>query len=292
MVENFPLFPEAASTVAGKVDALYFFLVVVCGAMALLVAALIVYFAVKYRRRPGNEVPVEYEPFHFMESGVIFSMLAIFMVMFLWGAKVFFEVARVPDDALDVWVTGKQWMWKFQHIGGQSEINELHVPVGRPVRLIMISEDVIHDFFVPQFRVHTDVLPSRYTYQWFNATKAGTYNLFCSEYCGTDHSGMIGKVHVMDAAAYQMWLGGGAETTPAAEGKNLFERFACNSCHAAMTTARGPQLEGVFGTMVQLANGQSVKADENYLRESVLNPPAKVRTGMTSAARARVAARM
>jgi cytochrome c oxidase subunit 2 len=202
------------------------------------------------------------------------------MLFFVLGAIVFFNARRMPDDAMDVWATGRQWMWKFQHPTGQSEINTLHVPVGRPVRLIMTSEDVIHDFFVPDFRVHTDVLPNRYTYNWFEATKTGRYHIFCSEYCGTEHSKMIGTVVVMEPEQYQLWLAGGsAEGSPAAEGKKLFESLACVSCHQAGSGSRGPNLEGVFGTPVKLASGQVVTVDENYVRESILNPQAKIVAG-------------
>lgn len=279
MFKDFPLFPRAASTIADDIDAFYFFMVGTCGFLALLIVCLIFYFALKYRRLSDDEIPSEEEAPQWVEVVWIVVPFFILMGMFLWGAWLYFKVSRPPDDALDIYVTGKQWMWRFQHIGGQSEINALHVPVGRPVRLIMASEDVIHSFFVPEFRVHTDVLPSRYTYNWFEATRVGKYHLFCSEYCGTEHSGMTGSVFVMEPGDYQTWLSGGAQGAPADEGKKLFEKLACISCHIDQSTGRGPSLIGLSGQIRPLQNGTSVKADENYLRESILNPQAKIAAG-------------
>ena len=280
MRTDFPLFPDSASTISPHVDLLYFALVAVCGLVSLLILVLILTFAIKYRRRPGNEVAIEYEPYLWVEWSWIIIPFFIFMGMFLWGAQVFFRMSRVPDNAMDVYVTGKQWMWRFQHLGGQSEINELHVPVGRPVRLTMASEDVIHSLYFPAFRVKTDVIPSRYSVNWFQATRTGSFNLFCTEYCGTWHSRMIGRVHVLSASDYQTWLSGGAvDMSPAQAGEQLFEQFACNTCHSADSGARGPALDGIFGTMVRLTDGRTVRADENYIRESIMNPAAKIVDG-------------
>jgi cytochrome c oxidase subunit 2 len=171
-------------------------------------------------------------------------------------------------------------MWKIQHSDGQREINELHVPVGRPVRLTMTSEDVIHDFFVPAFRMKQDVLPGRYTNAWFQATRPGRYHLFCSQYCGTKHSAMIGWIDVMEPVAYQAWLSGGAGgESLAAAGAKLFVQHACNTCHRPDSLARGPNLEGLFGKTVRLAGGRTVVADESYIRESIVNPNAKMVAG-------------
>lgn len=280
MRTDFPLFPDSASTMSPMVDLLYWALVAICGLVSLLVVILIVTFAIKYRRRPGHEIAIEYEPYLWVEWSWIIIPFFIFMGMFLWGAQVYFRMVRVPDDALDIYVSGKQWMWKFQHIGGQSEINELHVPVGRPVKLTMSSEDVIHSLYFPAFRVKNDVIPNRYSTQWFQATRTGTFHIFCTEYCGTWHSRMIGRVHVMTPADYQDWLAGGAGDRPPAEvGEELFQQFACHTCHTGEATARGPALAGLFGSDVRLATGQTVRADENYIRESILNPAAKVVAG-------------
>jgi len=194
---------------------------------------------------------------------------------------VFFEQYKPPTNAIEVYVVGKQWMWKLQHATGQREINELHVPVGRKVKLIMTSEDVIHDFFVPAFRTKADVVPGRYTTMWFEATKAGQYHLFCAEYCGMNHSGMTGSVIVMEPRDFDNWLSGNTgNMTPATAGQQLYQTLGCASCHGANGEGgRGPALTGTFGSQVSLANGGAVIADEAYLRESIINPQAKIVTG-------------
>src|ERR671924_2176990 len=209
MFQNLPLFPAQASRFAGDVDALYFFLVAVSAFFALLIATLVVVFAVKYRRRHPQEVGAGVTGSLQLELLWTVIPFGITMVMFVWGAYVYFELVRPPQAAMDVYVVGKQWMWKVQHMDGQREINELHVPVGRPVKLIMGSEDVIHSFYIPAFRVKADVIPGRYNTMWFTATRPGTYHLFCAEYCGTKHSGMIGQVVAMEPADFQAWLSGG-----------------------------------------------------------------------------------
>jgi cytochrome c oxidase subunit 2 len=275
-----PLFPEAASTIAGRVDALYFFLVAVSAFFSLLIAGLIVYYAVKYRRRSRESVGTVMHGGMLLEITWSVIPLLISMVIFCWGASVFFAMASPPADTLNIYVVGKQWMWKFQHLDGQREINELHVPVGRPVKLIMTSEDVIHDVFVPAFRIKADVVPGRYTTIWFEPTKAGRYRLFCAEYCGTRHSGMTGEVVVLGPSEYQAWLSGGApEGSLASEGQKLFADLACNTCHRPDAQGRGPMLEGLFGRTVALQNGDTIVADEAYLRESILNPSAKITAG-------------
>ena len=198
--------------------------------------------------------------------------MAIFVVFFVWGAKIYFGAYRPPDDATVIYVQAKQWMWKFQHPEGQREINELHVPTGRPIKLLLTSEDVIHSFFVPDFRVHMDVLPERYTSVWFEATTPGEYHLFCSQYCGTNHAGMIGKVYVMKPSDYQEWLDRHAEGSLALEGGKIFRKYRCISCHSADENARAPVLEGLFGSKVHLSDGRTVVADEGYIREKILYP--------------------
>jgi cytochrome c oxidase subunit 2 len=279
MVSDFPLFPESASTFSGSVDALYIFLCVVTGAVSVLIFLLIFILAVKYRRRPGNEVAQDQEPPKILEAAWIIIPFFIFMGMFVWGSWVYFRLARVPDHALDIYATGRQWMWKFQHPSGQREINTLHVPVGRPVRITMASEDVIHSLYFPMFRTKADVLPNRYRTMWFQATKTGRFHIFCAEYCGTQHSGMIGWVEVMEPTAYQRWLAGGTEGSLASQGEKLFQKYACNTCHTNDATGRGPTLAGLYGTDVMLADNSIVKADDNYIRESILYPQAKVTRG-------------
>ena len=265
---------------AGRVDALYFFLLAVAVFFSLLIAGLIVFYAVKYRRRSPGSVGATIHGGMLLEVAWSVIPLLITMVIFVWGASVFFAMSHPPDETLNIYVVGKQWMWKFQHLDGQREINELHVPVGRAVKLIMTSEDVIHDVFVPAFRVKADVLPGRYTQIWFQATKPGRYHLFCAEYCGTRHSGMIGEVVVMEPSEYQTWLSGGApEGSLAAAGEKLFQDLACVTCHRADVQGRGPMLQGLFGKSVQLQNGETVVADEAYIRESILRPSAKITAG-------------
>jgi cytochrome c oxidase subunit 2 len=280
MFTNFPLFPVQASQQAGQVDAVYFFLVAVTAFFSLLIATLIIVFTVKYRRRHKDEVGV---PIHgSLPLELLWTIIPfiIVMIMFGWGAKVFFNLYRPPAGAMEVYVVGKQWMWKIQHVGGQREINELHVPVGRPVKLIMGSEDVLHSFYIPAFRVKADVIPGRYNTMWFTATKAGTYHLFCAEYCGTKHSGMIGSVVAMEPTDFQAWLSGGpAEDSPVAAGAKLFSDLACNTCHREESQGRGPVLQNLFGKPVELQDGRRVIADEAYIRESIVNPQAKVVAG-------------
>jgi cytochrome c oxidase subunit 2 len=275
-----PLFPESASTMASRVDALYFFLLAISVFFSLLIAGLIVFYAVKYRRRAADSVGSEIKGGLVLELTWTIVPLLITMVIFVWGASVFFAMARPPDETINIYVVGKQWMWKFQHLDGQREINELHVPVGRPVKLIMTSEDVIHDVFVPAFRIKADVVPGRYTHLWFQSTKPGRYRLFCAEYCGTKHSGMIGQVVVMDPSEYQTWLSGGAsEGSLASAGAKLFQDLACNTCHRPDAQGRGPVLEGLFGKTVTLQNGETLSVDEAYVRESILQPAAKIASG-------------
>ena len=277
---DFPLFPEQASTVAGRVDALYLFLVAVSVVFSSLIFMLVGYFAVKYRRRSDAEWPRPILGDLRLELLWTIVPLGITLVMFVWGASLYFTMSRPPAEALEISVVAKQWMWKFQHPGGQREINALHVPMGRPVKLTMTSEDVIHSFFVPAFRVKMDVLPGRYTSMWFQATKAGDYHSFCAEYCGTQHSGMLGRVIVLVPAQYERWLSAAAVgESPAAAGARLFQQLGCQSCHRADSGEKGPALDGLFGRSVRLQSGATVFADEAYLRESIFDPNAKIVAG-------------
>jgi cytochrome c oxidase subunit 2 len=277
---GFPLFPDQASTMAAQVDSLFFFLVGVSVFFATLICIVIIVFAVKYRRRSENEQPPEIQSDMRLEILWTAVPLGLTLVMFVWGAKLYFAINDPPANSLEINVVAKQWMWKVQHPEGQLEIDELHIPLGRPVKLTMTSQDVIHDFFVPAFRVKKDVLPGRYTTVWFEATKPGEYHLFCSQYCGTQHSGMIGRIIVMPVTEYQAWLSGGATgVSLATAGERLFQRLGCNTCHLENGTGRGPSLVGLFGKTVKLAGGNSVTADETYIRESIVNSQAKVVAG-------------
>lgn len=280
MFSGIPLFPEQASTIAPEVDYLYFFVLGVTAFFALAVVIAVVIFAIKYRDRTGDQVGAPITGSIPLE--LTWSLVPFFvaMVMFIWATAVFFHIVRPPDQTLEIYSTGKRWMWRFQHVGGQSEINELHVPRGRAVKVTFTSEDVLHDLFIPAFRVKADAIPGRYSAIWFTATKAGEYHLFCAEYCGTRHSGMIGRVVVMEPYEYQAWLSGGvAGQSMTARGEQLFQQLACTTCHLMDGRGRGPSLAGVFGSRVTLANGSSVMADESYLRESILHSQAKIVAG-------------
>jgi cytochrome c oxidase subunit II len=274
MFDNLPLWPERASSMAGQVDAIYIFLLVVCGMVALLVFTCLLYFAARYRSRPGVEAE-QIDGSTPLELTWSIIPLCVFMVFFAWGALVFFKQRTPPRDATEVYVVAKQWMWKLEHAEGQREINELHVPVGRDVKLIMTSQDVIHSFYVPVFRMKQDVLPGRYTVAWFRATKPGTYHLFCAEYCGTQHSGMIGSIVVMEPSQYEAWMSGGPAGPLSVTGEKIFAELGCSTCHRSDTQGRGPNLQGVYGKPVQLEDGRTVVADENYVRECILDPGAK-----------------
>jgi len=280
MTFPFPLFPPNASTVATEVDLLYFFIVAVCAFFAVLVTALIIAFTIKFKRTHEDAVGADIHGSLALELGWTFIPFVLALVMFGWGASLFFRLATPPANAMDVFVVGKQWMWKVQHPEGVREINELHVPIGRPVRITLGSEDVLHDYSLPAFRVKMDAVPGKLTTLWFEATKVGTYPIFCAEYCGTKHSGMIGQVTVMTPQDYEAWLAGGRSTGTAVQnGERLFSDLACITCHKSDSTGRGPSLLGVFGSTVDLADGRKVVADENYLRESVMNSQAKIVKG-------------
>jgi cytochrome c oxidase subunit 2 len=261
---------------AGNVDALYVFLLMISVMVSLLIFTLILVFAIRFRRQKGVEAE-QIEGSLPLELTWSIMPLFVFLFIFGWGAVIFFQMRTPPKDASTIYVVAKQWMWKLEHEEGMREINSLHIPVGRDVKLIMTSQDVIHSFYVPAFRVKQDVVPGRYTTMWFKATKPGTYHLFCAEYCGTQHSGMIGEVVVMEAAQYQAWLAGGGTTgTMASNGESLFQQLGCATCHRNDTQGRGPNLAGLFGKRVALSDGTTVVADESYIRESILVPTAKI----------------
>ncbi len=291
MLLSLSLFPPQASTNAAEVDALYMFLVALCGLTALGVIAAMTFFAIRYRRQPGNEVGHDIHGSTALEIFWTAIPFVILMFVFAWGASLYFKLSRPPEDAMEVFVVGRQWMWKIQHMEGRREINTLHVPLGRPIKLTMTSEDVIHAFYVPAFRVKADVVPGRYTTLWFEPTQTGEFHLFCAEYCGTEHSRMGGSVIVMQPAEYEAWLagaqaGGGTPSsglTPVQLGRKLFVEKACATCHLTTPGGVGPVLVGIYGRQVELATGATVKVDEAYLRESILTPMAKVVKGFPPA---------
>jgi cytochrome c oxidase subunit II len=284
---DFPFFPEQASTVAGQVDLLAITLVGLSGFFSSIVLILIIYFSIRYYR--GVKADRSNPPTTSMkiELSWIFGLLFLGMGVYMAAALIFFNMSRVPEDAMEIYVLGRQWMWQIQHPEGPREVNELHVPVGQPVRLIMTSQDVIHSFYVPAFRLKYDVIPGRYTNLSFTATRTGEYHLFCAEYCGTEHSGMIGRVVVMEPRDFQNWLEqqqsqqtSREPSRPMAEsGEEIFNRLGCNSCHQPGSTARAPVLEDRFGDTVLLNDGTTVVFEENYIRESILLPQQKITAG-------------
>ncbi len=279
MFADMSFMPEQASTMASEVDALFLFLLAVTGFAALVVTGFVLTFSVRYRRRGDGRVPPRILGSARLETVWSVIPFLIFLVMFVWGARVYFAMARPPDDAIEIYVVGKQWMWKMQHPGGQREINELHVPVNTAVKLTLTSEDVIHDFFVPAFRTKVDVLPGRYVHSWFRATKPGRYHLFCSQFCGTNHSGMVGEIVVQSQEDYSEWLNSHAEGSLALKGRKLFLKLQCVTCHSADSRAQAPVLEDLYGTTVHLKGGKKVLADRAYIRESILKPQAKIVDG-------------
>jgi cytochrome c oxidase subunit 2 len=278
MEQGFRLIPEQASAFAARYDTLYWFLTAVCGLVAVLIVVVIIVFAVRYRRRPGREA--EQVP-DLLGVELLWSVVPfiLVMVMFVWGADLFLDETIPPAGAEDIYVVGKQWMWKVQHPSGRREINELHVPVGRAVKITHTSQDVIHSFYIPAFRIKQDSVPGQYRTMWFEPTKPGVYHLFCAEYCGTGHSRMIGRVVVMEDMEYQTWLGGYSAETPVEAGRKLFVEFDCSSCHESGLRQRCPTLGGLYGTQVRLADGRTALFDEAYIRESILDPKAKVAAG-------------
>lgn len=281
MQSQLPMLPEQASNFAPSVDALMLFITAICLFFAVAVTAAVIYFFFKYQRKSPDEVGVPIHGDMRLETAWIVIPLVLSMFMFAWGAEVYVDYRHSPPDTLDIYVIGKQWMWKVQQPNGLKEINELHVPVGRDVRLIMASEDVIHDFSIPAFRVKMDVVPGHYNTMWFRPTVAGHYRLYCSQYCGTNHALMGGWITAMEPADYAAWLSGstGAAGDPLQAGEKLFTEKACITCHFSDGKGRAPSLNGVYGAKVLLADGSTITADDSYLRESLLQPNAKIVAG-------------
>ena len=276
-----PLFPDAASSFAWQVDALYAYLILVSIVFTIPIVVAIFVFGIKYREKEKFATPEEMHGSIVLETVWSIIPFVVSMTIFLGGAYVYYNQYRMPDEAMDVYVVGKQWMWKLQHASGHREINELHIPVGRNVKLTMTTEDALHDFSIPAFRTKADIVPGRYTYLWFNATKPGKYHLYCAEYCGLNHSGMGGWVYVMEQRDFDNWLAGNESgQTPVQQGKDLFEnKLGCASCHAGGADQRGAKLENIFGHDVKLVGGQTIKVTDEYIRNSILNPSSQVVEG-------------
>ncbi|HEY2573586.1 MAG TPA: c-type cytochrome [Verrucomicrobiaceae bacterium] len=279
----FSIFPERASEVAWSIDSISIALLVLCGLITCGIGAAVLFCCIRYRAA-GDAIPPPATETRFgstwIEVGWTSITLLIFLGIFARATTVYFQMSRPPADAQEIHVVAKQWMWKLQHANGRREINTLHLEIGRPVKLVMISQDVIHDFFVPAFRTKQDVLPDRYTMEWFTPIKTGAYRLKCAEYCGMDHSRMGGWVYVMEPADYARWLASGSEgETAVAAGARLFVARGCSGCHSPNATVRAPLLNGVYNRPVALSDGSVVRADEQYLHDSILQPLKQITAG-------------
>src|ERR1700735_40449 len=265
--------PEAASSIAEGVDHLYFALTFITLFFTFVIFSTILFFMVKYRRRAENERPADTEDNLGLELTWTIIPTLICAGLFLWASSLYFENSRPPSASTEIFVIGKQWMWHIQHPEGVREINELHVPVGVPVKLTMTSEDVIHDFYIPAFRVKKDVMPGRYSSIWFQPTETGTFHLFCAQYCGTDHSEMIGWVYVMSPTDYAAWLAGGTKNESMAQmGGRLFSQLGCVACHSSDNSGRGPSLAGIYGTTEKMIEGSTKTGDQALIRQAIVNP--------------------
>ena len=276
---NFSLYPPEASKIAPEMDALYFFMVLVSLIGLTVVILLVTSFSIMYSKK-RNPVPTQIEGSTLLEATWTIIPLGLFLIMFVWGALIYFRVYTPPANAMNIYVVGKQWMWKAEHPGGQHEINSLHIPANRAIQLTIISQDVFHSFSIPAFRVKREAIPGRYTSVWFEATTPGTYHLFCTQYCGTDHSHMIGDVVVMTPDDYKKWLNSSTSGASLAQnGERLFASLSCAACHNGRPDARGPNLANVYGSKLTLANGESQLADEAFIRQAILNPSQHVTQG-------------
>jgi len=277
---DFPLFPEQASTAARHVDQVYFALIALSIFFIFSIGGAALYFMTHYHfRRDADRRNVPKSNWK-LEVIFIGSAVVVSTFFFFWGAYKYLKISQATDDALELFVLGKQWMWKVQYPEGQREINRLHIPVNQPIMLRLTSQDVIHSFYVPAFRVKQDVVPGRYTTLWFEATKTGTFKLECAEYCGTDHSRMLGEVVVMSAPDFARWLANRpVQSTMVAQGERIFARAGCSGCHTAASAVHAPDLQGLFGRRVALSTGETLVADASYIRDSILLPKKHVVAG-------------
>jgi len=277
---NFPVFPPSASSLSSETDHLYFFLLGLSGFIIVLVFLPLSWFLLKYRRgRQANRKQLDL-PTNSIEVTWTVVPTLITLGIFAAGASVYFKEEVPPQSYMDVNVVGKQWMWKIEHQEGNREINELHVPVNQAIKLTMASEDVIHSFYVPAFRIKQDVVPGRFATEWFQPVKVGKYRFYCSEYCGMDHAKMEGFIYVMEPDKYKQWLRLGGPREPLAlSGEHLFRSLGCSGCHGAKTIVHAPPMEGLYGSSVALADGTRTEADDKYLRDSILLPASQVVAG-------------
>ena len=278
--------PAPLSTLAPQVDSLFYFILYVSIFFFILIVACSAYFVIRYRRKSGEEPGLTSGKAHNVPLEVVWTVIPtiILMVIFVWGFEAFIKFRVIPKDSIEIKVTGQRWFWNFDYDAGFSSTNELVVPVNRPVHLLMSSTDVIHSMFIPSFRVKQDVLPNRYSQLWFEATETGEYHLFCTEYCGTNHSEMIGKVRVLSTADYLVWeekqQAANTDLSPVDLGAKLYNSKTCFTCHSLDgSTLIGPSFKDRFGKTAQFTDGSSARMDENYMRESILNPQSKIVKG-------------
>jgi len=284
--------PDVASTFAEQWEGLYAYLLGVTVFFTIAICATILYFCVKYSRKSDADRPEPTKDGKLLEIlGSVIPFILV-MIMFFWGAKLYFDSRMPPKDAIEILVTGKQWMWKLQHPNGKREINDLHVPVGVPIKLTMTSEDVIHSFYLPDFRKKMDVVPGKYTQMWFLPEEEGSYNLFCAEYCGTEHSLMVGKLYVVGQEEYQAWLNtrwvdapmaSVDMNDPVAAGEEIWDTNCAAACHTGKAGAIAPNIVDKFGTMRDLEGGEQILMDENYVRNSMQNPNEHIAKGYSPA---------
>lgn len=283
-IANIPILPEQASAQAVRYDYLFWFITLVTGAATVLVYILLAYMCTAYKRRGPDDVTPRILGSHKLELFWSATPLVTFLIFFVWGVIVWDETMNPPPDAPEIYVVGKQWMWKIQHPNGVREINELHLQVGKPVKIILTSEDVIHSFGVPAFRDKIDAVPGRYVSTWYQPTKPGRYHLFCDQLCGVGHSQMIGTVVVMEKEEFEAWMNGKRATTAgptdgslAWQGRQLFLKLQCSNCH--YVGGRAPLLEGIWGKKVPIKGGGTATVNESYIAESIINPRAKIHEG-------------
>lgn len=268
-----PIHPPAASSIAQSVDQLYYFLTGISIFFSVLIFTLIFYFMIRYRRRSDEEIPPDTHTSLVLELTWTLIPSGLCAILFVWASMLYIRNSRPPAASTEVFVIAKQWMWHIQHPEGPREIDELHVPVDEPIKVTITSQDVIHGFYIPAFRVKKDALPGRYTSIWFTATEIGSYHLFCSEYCGANHSAMIGTVYVMSRRDYADWLA--SQEKPESmvqQGERLFSQLGCSACHLSNATGRGPSLAGIYGKSEKLQSGETRVVDENLIREAIIFP--------------------
>jgi cytochrome c oxidase subunit 2 len=275
--------PEQASTIGREVDYIFWGLMAISAFMTLGLFAVITFFLIRYRSTSDAKRTMSRLSPTYLEVTWTATPIVIFIGLFIWGALVFAKASKPPPGSLPIYVVGLQWYWDVRHENGRQEIGDLHVPVGQPVQLIMTSTDVIHDYFIPAFRIKRDVLPGKYTTQWFTATKPGKYRIFCNQYCGTKHGLMTGYLYAMQPEDYETWLstsGGGPPVESLAQsGARLFRQYSCSGCHGANSSVHAPSLTGIYGHPVPLQGGEFVTADDQYLRDSILKPDSQIVAG-------------